>query len=183
MSAPKAIVVRRAHGVRLQQVRWSDRKAYLAVTRSSRALHRPWVFPPTTEISYRRWIDELASGRHQRFLLWRDADDALLGYFGVNGISLGAFRCGFLGYWVSGAHAGEGYASLGSRLLVDHAFVRLRLNRLEANIQPENHRSIALVSRLGFRKEGFSPRYLEVGGCWCDHERWAITRTEWTPTT
>lgn len=146
-------------------------------------MHRPWVFAPTTEIAFRRWLDELACGRHQRFLLWRDADEALLGYFAINGISLGAFRGGYLGYWVAAAHAGEGHGALGLRLLLDHAFVRLRLNRLEANIQPANRRSIALVSRLGFRKEGFSPRYLEVGGAWRDHERWAITRDEWIPTT
>jgi [ribosomal protein S5]-alanine N-acetyltransferase len=174
-----AIVVRRADGVRLQRVRWADREAYLAATRRSRGQHRPWVFPPTTEISYRRWIDELATGRHERFLLLRDADDALLGYFAINGISMGSFRCGFLGYWVSSAHLGRGYGSLGLRLLLDHAFVRLRLNRVEANIQPQNDRSIALASRLGFRKEGFSPRYLEIDGVWCDHERWAITRDEW----
>jgi [ribosomal protein S5]-alanine N-acetyltransferase len=175
-------VVRRAEGVRLARVRWGDREAYLRATRSSRAWHRPWVHPPTTEISYRRWLDELSTGRHERFVLWREADDALLGYFGLNGITLGAFRCGFLGYWVAAAHARQGYGTRGLRLLLDHAFVRLRLNRVEANIQPDNRASIRLVSRLGFRKEGFSPRYLEIGGQWCDHERWAITRPEWTPT-
>jgi ribosomal-protein-alanine N-acetyltransferase len=63
-------------------------------------------------------------------------------------------------------------------LLLRHAFRSLKLHRLEANIQPGNTASVALVKRCGFRKEGFSPRYLKVGGRWRDHERWAITRED-----
>jgi ribosomal-protein-alanine N-acetyltransferase len=64
------------------------------------------------------------------------------------------------------------------RLTVAYAFRELALHRVEANIQPDNHSSVALVRRVGFRKEGFSPRYLQVGGTWRDHERWALLADE-----
>ncbi|WP_349644428.1 GNAT family N-acetyltransferase [Rhizobium mayense] len=48
--------------------------------------------------------------------------------------------------------------------MIAHGFDDIGLHRLEANVQPANHASIALVQRLGFRKEGFSPKYLRIGG-------------------
>ena len=68
-----------------------------------------------------------------------------------------------------------GRLSLGNQI----AFRSLGLHRLEANIQPGNAPSIALARRCGFACEGFSPRYLKVGGRWCDHERWAIRSETW----
>jgi [ribosomal protein S5]-alanine N-acetyltransferase len=62
----------------------------------------------------------------------------------------------------------------GLSLVLDDAFRRRRLHRLEANIQPGNTPSIRLVRRLGFRREGYSARYLRIAGRWRDHERWAI---------
>jgi RimJ/RimL family protein N-acetyltransferase len=57
-------------------------------------------------------------------------------------------------------------------------FGELGLHRVEANIQSDNVPSKRLVERLGFRCEGFSPRHLEVGGRWRDHERWALLAEE-----
>ena len=65
------------------------------------------------------------------------------------------------------------------QLTLRHAFVKLKLHRLEANIQPENTPSIALVKRAGFVKEGYSRRYLKISGRWRDHERWAILVEDW----
>ena len=62
----------------------------------------------------------------------------------------------------------------GLRAAIREAFGALGLHRLEANIQPRNVASIALVRACGFALEGFSPRYLKIGGRWRDHERWAI---------
>jgi ribosomal-protein-alanine N-acetyltransferase len=67
----------------------------------------------------------------------------------------------------------------GVALAVAYAFGTLGLHRVEANIRPENAPSRALVQRLGFRQEGYSPRYLKIGGRWRDHERWAMLREDW----
>ena len=64
--------------------------------------------------------------------------------------------------------------------IVSTAFADLGLHRLEANIQPDNARSLALVQRLGFSREGYSPQYLMVDGQWRDHERWAVRAETWT---
>jgi ribosomal-protein-alanine N-acetyltransferase len=69
----------------------------------------------------------------------------------------------------------------GIRLTLRHAFGPLKLHRLEANIQPDNAPSLALVKGAGFRLEGYSPRYLKIGGRWRDHERWAILAEDLHP--
>ena len=69
---------------------------------------------------------------------------------------------------------GQGLMREGLQAAVRDAFRSLKLHRLEANIQPANAASIALVRACGFSKEGYSPRYLKIGGRWRDHERWAI---------
>lgn len=61
-------------------------------------------------------------------------------------------------------------------VVIRRAFGELKLHRLEANIQPGNVASIALVRACGFALEGYSPRYLKIGGRWRDHERWALLR-------
>jgi ribosomal-protein-alanine N-acetyltransferase len=67
----------------------------------------------------------------------------------------------------------------GLSTMISWAFADRSLHRLEANIQPDNVASIDLVRGLGFRLEGFSRRYLKIGGDWRDHERWALLADEW----
>ena len=92
----------------------------------------------------------------------------------LNEIVRGAFQSAYLGYYIGTPYAGQGYMMEALKLVIEYAFNELRLHRLEANIQPQNAASLALVKRCGFRKEGFSPRYLKIDGDWRDHERWAI---------
>ena len=64
-------------------------------------------------------------------------------------------------------------------LVLKHAFVNLKLHRVEANVQPHNTPSINVLKRCGFAREGFSPKYLKISGRWRDHERWAIIKEDW----
>ena len=89
------------------------------------------------------------------------------------------FHSAYLGYYAGRPYAGQGYMTEGMGLVLRHAFTGMRLHRVEANVQPENVASIALVKRSGFKLEGFSPRYLKVAGRWRDHQRWAILIDDW----
>jgi ribosomal-protein-alanine N-acetyltransferase len=101
---------------------------------------------------------------------------ALVGAINLTNVVLGAFRSGYLGYFAFEGFAGKGLMKRGLRAVVRLAFRELKLHRLEANIQPGNTASIALVAACGFWREGFSPAYLKIGGRWRGHERWAIVR-------
>ena len=64
-------------------------------------------------------------------------------------------------------------------LTLKFAFKNLKLHRVEANVQPQNLASIAVLRKNNFTEEGFSPKYLKIGGRWRDHERWAIIAENW----
>jgi ribosomal-protein-alanine N-acetyltransferase len=105
----------------------------------------------------------------------RNEDETIVGYFGIGEIVRGHFRNAYLGYLAFEPFAGRGYMGEGLQLVLRYAFDDLRLHRLQAAIQPGNERSAELVRAAGFRREGFAPRYLKIGGRWRDHDLWAIT--------
>jgi ribosomal-protein-alanine N-acetyltransferase len=161
--------------VRLRVLQRSDRDAFLALAHASRELHRPWTYPPERADQF----EELyARSRRDDFvcLVARLVDtDEIAGVFTVSQIFRGAFQSAYLGYYANARHARRGYMREALTQVVDHAFGPLALHRIEANIQPGNQPSIALARGAGFRLEGYSPRYLLIGGQWRDHERYALT--------
>lgn len=152
---------------------------YLAMTQSSKTYHRPWVFPATDMRRYKAYLERIAKGRTHGYFVARNEDDRLAGVVNINDIMLGGFRSGSLGYYADMELAGSGYMTEGLALVLDQAFTVLDLHRLEVNVQPANAASIAVVRKIGFRKEGFSPKFLQIDGVWRDHERWAILDEEW----
>jgi len=156
-----------------------DRGEFVAAMRDSAALHDPWIAPPTDEESYDAVLGRARGDGFEFMLVRRREDGALAGYFDISQIIRGPLQSAFLGYGGVAALTGQGYMAEGMALLLRHAFVELRLHRIEANIQPGNEPSLALARRSGFVKEGFSERYLKVGGRWRDHERWAIRLEQW----
>ncbi len=143
----------------------------------------PWESAPPPAPFGEEWfatyIESAARDDTERLLICRADDGAIVGGANISAIVRGAFHCGFLGYWIGGPFARQGLMSEALPLVLDHAFGALSLHRVEANVRPENTASIALVRRSGFRREGFSPKYLRISGEWRDHERWALLAEEW----
>ena len=156
----------------------ADREEYLAAMRASRKLHRPWLAPATPE-SFETLLRHVEDERYEPLLVCRREDGAIVGFINISQIVRGGFQSAYLGYGAVAAYAGEGYMREGLELVLARAFTELGLHRLEANIQPGNRASIALVRGAGFVREGFSERYLKIGGRWRDHERWAIRAEQW----
>jgi ribosomal-protein-alanine N-acetyltransferase len=164
--------------VSLRKLAASDRSEFLRMARSSQELHHPWVAPPIDAKAFGALLRRTKSDRFASLLVCERETEAIAGLFNVSEIVRGGFCSAYLGYYVHAAYAGRGYMTEGMTLVCRYAFTQLGLHRLEANIQPANVRSLRLAVRCGFRKEGFSPRYLKIAGRWRDHERWAITRDD-----
>ncbi len=152
-----------------------DRDEFLEAVARSRRLHGRWVAPPADPEAFSDHLRRVRRDDSAGLLVRRNDDGDLAGALTLSQIFLGPFRSAYLGYYAFDPHQGQGLMSEALDLTLRHAFGALRLHRVEANVQPDNTASIALVRRAGLRLEGFSPRYLKVAGRWRDHERWAIT--------
>ena len=170
----------RANGrIYLRSPRRADRDEFLALMRTSRSFHRPFASAPTDDGRFDAYLADSRRPDFEAMLVCRDDDDAIVGFFNLSQIARGSLQSAYLGYAVGRPFARQGYMREGIALVLRNAFLNLRLHRVEANIQPANHASLALARSAGFRREGFSPRYLKIGGRWRDHERWAILAEEW----
>jgi ribosomal-protein-alanine N-acetyltransferase len=106
-----------------------------------------------------------------------------IGQIHLSQIARGAFCNAMLGYSVDAAHEGRGLMREALEAVLDDAFGRLGLHRVQANVRPENTRSLGLLQRLGFEREGLAREYLFIDGAWRDHvltarraPGWAVER-------
>ena len=129
---------------------------------------RYWSRPPLMRVEdAREMFDEIDRGvRAGEFLQWAIAlrtDDLMIGscaLFAHNS----AHRRAEIGFALSSAYWGNGYAREAVRLALDHAFGALDLHRIEADVDPRNAASLRLLERAGFLREGWLRERWHVGG-------------------
>lgn len=153
----------------------ADVTEFLNLVEKSHALHTPWVQPPCSEEKYIAYIKRISGNSHQGFFIKLNASNKIIGAININEIVRGGLQSGYLGFYAFSGFAGRGLMSEGLSLVLLHAFNNLGLHRLEANIQPDNIKSIAFIKKYNFRHEGFSPKYLKIHNKWRDHQRFALT--------
>jgi ribosomal-protein-alanine N-acetyltransferase len=164
-----------------------DASQFLTAVESSKRLHRLWVEPPSTPSRFASYVRRFSGPRsrdsrhatHVGVVVCRREDNAPVGVFNFSEIVRGAFQSAYLGYYGFAEHAGQGYMSEGLALVLRIGFGTLGLHRIEVNVQPANTRSISLVRRGGFTREGYSRHYVKIAGRWRDHERWALLAEDW----
>ncbi|NJK31682.1 MAG: GNAT family N-acetyltransferase [Deltaproteobacteria bacterium] len=163
----------------------SDRRAWSELVVASRDFLERWIQVPDIgdDPDGRAWFDatlaRVGDERFEKLLVFLRDGEVLVGALNFNEIVRGSFHSAYLGYWIGAEHSGRGLMTEALGLALTHGFEVLNLHRVEANLQPDNAASRALVRKWGFVKEGFSERYLWIGGQWRDHERWALTVERW----
>jgi ribosomal-protein-alanine N-acetyltransferase len=160
--------------IHLSRVIRADAEELIAANIANEAYHSPWVRPFTDLAGFDNWFNRCLTGPNIGLVARESVSNRVVGVINLNEIVAGAFNSAYLGYYGMSAFGRQGLMTAALREAIRFAFEDMGLHRLEANIQPGNIASLALVRRLGFRKEGFSPKYLRIDGVWRDHERWAL---------
>jgi RimJ/RimL family protein N-acetyltransferase len=84
-----------------------------------------------------------------------------------------------IGITLAPAHQGRGYATEALGIVLDYLFVRLEKHRVTAITDADNAAAAALLSRLGFRREGHSIENVWFKGKWGSEFSFALLRREW----
>lgn len=140
--------------------------------------------PPVTEYSQAQEIVkfyvEPSEKTYNRWIIIRKTDLQPIGTCGYHKWDKRYYRAE-IGYDLSPKLWGEGYMSEALREAITYGYGQMELNRVEALVYVENHRSISLLKRLGFIEEGMLRDYFYLNGIFYDHYLFALLQREWKP--
>jgi ribosomal-protein-alanine N-acetyltransferase len=129
----------------------------------------------------RRYREEIEHGTGVAFLIFENATGNLAGGISIGNIRRGVSQSGQIGYWMGARYAGRGMMGEALGLVIPFAFGTLRLHRVEAACIPGNDRSVRVLEKAGFQREGLLRSYLKINGTWQDHYLYALTAEERQP--
>ena len=160
-----------------------DYEAWASLRAGSRDFLSPWEpsWPPDalSRANFRarvaRYAEDWRTDQAYNFFIFA-RDETLIGGIGLSNIRRGVSETASLGYWVGEPFARQRYMTSALPLVVDFAFERLGLHRLEAACLPNNAPSRSLLARAGFQQEGYAREYLCIAGKWQDHLLFGILR-------
>jgi ribosomal-protein-alanine N-acetyltransferase len=151
---------------------------------------RPWSAAPSpgedptslTAVSRAilRHRQEWKRGQAYVFLVTsRATEERIVGRIVLGGVLRGAFQNTYLGYWIDAERQGLGLMPEAVRATTTFAFESAGLHRVQAAVMPSNARSLRVLEKVGYRREGYAERYLSIAGAWEDHVLFAVTAEEW----
>lgn len=160
-----------------------DDAAALFAVFSDPEVVRYWSSTPWTEMQQAHEYvasaeQDLLSGSALRFGIEVAATGQLAGQIALHHFDWQSRRCE-VGYALARPHWRKGYLSEALSAMLEHGFTALRLNRVEADIDPRNAASAKPLERLGFRQEGLLRERWIVGGEVCDTAFYGLLESDW----
>lgn len=161
----------------LRLARYSDYDQWLALRSESRVFLQPWeptwrddeLSEPSFRARVNRGHDEYHAGYAVPLLLFDRLQATLLGGLTVGYIRRGAAQSCMIGYWMGERHAGQGHMLAALKIAIPYIYGQLQLHRIEAACIPDNWKSVRLLEKSGFEREGLLRKYLKINGEWRDH--------------
>jgi aminoglycoside 6'-N-acetyltransferase len=105
------------------------------------------------------------------------ADGTLIGDIGVN-LQENRLQAE-IGFTIAAEYQGHGYATEAVRCVLEHLFVDRGLRRVSAECDARNSRSVRLLERLGFRREGYRVANTWLKGEWTDDLIFGLLAADW----
>lgn len=84
-----------------------------------------------------------------------------------------------IGYTLASRHQRHGYATEAVETLLHYVFGTLNKHRVAALTFADNLRSVALLERVGMRKEAHHTQSSQLDGAWVDDAIYAMLQDEW----
>jgi ribosomal-protein-alanine N-acetyltransferase len=120
----------------------------------------------------RAWVARMAASGPP------DSDDFVIERAGRVIGKAGCWRPPEFGFILHSDHWGQGFGTEALAAAIPHAFATLPIDRLEADVDPRNAASLALLAKFGFRETRRASRTILVGDEWCDSVYLALSRAE-----
>lgn len=170
----------------LRMPRPGDYREWARLRGESRAFLTPWEPRwADDELSRRAWRQRLRRYRREfrsetgiAFFVFERAGARLAGGLSVGNIRRGVAQSAQIGYWMGESYAGRGLMRDALGAVVPFCFEELCLHRIEAACIPDNRRSVGLLEKAGFKREGLLKSYLRINGVWRDHYLYALVAEE-----
>jgi ribosomal-protein-alanine N-acetyltransferase len=139
--------------------------------------HPAWQSEADAQAWWARSHERVQQAQALHLGLLRQGDQQLLGHLIVFRYDAESARAE-VGYALGRAHWGQGYMQEAMGAVVSAAFQAWGLRRLEAEIDPRNGGSNALVRRLGFVHEGLARQRWVNQGVPCDVNLYGLLQTD-----
>jgi len=167
--------------ITLKPLRMRDRSAWESVRRVNREWLSPWEATrpqidgdqalPSYFSMVRQANRDAKELRSLSLAIWIDSGSKqkFVGQITLGGLSFGAYRGGYIGYWIDRRVANQGIVTRAVIALTRYGFEELLLHRIEINMRPENEASKRVAEKAGYTYEGLRHRFLHIDGDWRDH--------------